>query len=212
MTTCVMAHRRQPPTTHGPMTPTTLGFSVCPTSGLSTRGETPLRASIRVSVRPGRRGMNPNGRLEVFAIGTDHAVWHKWQTRGRIRSVERLGQPGRLRHQRPDSGQLVELLQPRPERRFARPFRNRRRRSHLEQAPDPAELLLDRLEQSELSSWPVGAPVLDGTEREVVSRNFPRRQEKRGLLYEMERASGESEGLGSATTENGSGRACAWLR
>ena len=25
-------------------------------------------------------GMNPNGRLEVFAIGTDHAVWHEWQT------------------------------------------------------------------------------------------------------------------------------------
>ncbi len=25
-------------------------------------------------------GMNPSGRLEVFAIGTDHAVWHEWQT------------------------------------------------------------------------------------------------------------------------------------
>ena len=35
--------------------PHTLGSSVCPTSGLSTRGETTRRASIRVSVRPGRR-------------------------------------------------------------------------------------------------------------------------------------------------------------
>ena len=34
------------------MTPTTLGFSVGPTSGLSTRGETPPRASIRVLFRP----------------------------------------------------------------------------------------------------------------------------------------------------------------
>jgi hypothetical protein len=64
--------------------------------------------------------MNPNGRIEVFAIGTDHAVWHKLADRARIRSVERLGQPERPRQQRPVDRQLVELLQPRPEWRFAR--------------------------------------------------------------------------------------------
>ena len=25
-------------------------------------------------------GMNYDGRLEVFAVGTDHAIWHNWQT------------------------------------------------------------------------------------------------------------------------------------
>jgi len=27
-----------------------------------------------------RAARNADGRLEVFATGTDHALWHKWET------------------------------------------------------------------------------------------------------------------------------------